>query len=249
MGVCTWCTIASEALTLLALSAASIMDYKYREVEPAYWYAVLRIAIPLGALYMIACKPPLPLRVYLGMDAAALGIAAAAYLAGLLGGGDVLAVAVIAAATPARLGELVVPSMLALLYGGLAAALIPLAYCVLNVSRYRGLLARLARERGAARALQACFSAVPVRVSEALRRPWLYPASWEVGERYSIVEANPPDMLAEIAAERGLDAVIWVTPGLPLVVFITIGYIATLVLGDKPLTLIIQAILHGVHNP
>ncbi|MEB2837312.1 MAG: hypothetical protein GSR80_000522 [Desulfurococcales archaeon] len=245
MGICAWCAIASKALALLALSAASVMDYKYREVEPAYWYAVLRIAIPLGALYMIACKPPLPLRIYLGMDAAALGIAAAAYLAGLLGGGDVLAIAVIAAATPAGLRELIVPSMLALLYGGLAAALIPVAYCVLNISRHSSLLASLAREGGASRAMQACFSAVPVRVSEALRRPWLYPTAWEVGERYNIVESNPPDMLAEIAAERGLDAIIWVTPGLPLVLFITIGYAAALALGDKPLILLIQAIKPG----
>ncbi len=231
--------LAAAALSFLAY--ASYLDVRYREVEPAYWYAALRILAPLGALMVYeSLRAPIPHRVVvaqLAADAAAVAAALATYLAGLLGGGDLLAVALIAAATPLGDSSLLPPALLALLYGSLASLAHVIRFCLVNVARHRARLAELARRRGLWRALAACFTSTPMRVGEALARGWLYPASWEVGP-YRLVEEDPPALLAQVASERGYDAWVWVTPGLPEVLYIALGYLAALLVGDQPIRIL-----------
>jgi preflagellin peptidase FlaK len=234
--------VLTEALCLIALSYASYLDVRFREVEPAYWYAWSRILAPLGfaeayMLYKIKFNVLAPKQFVLYaviLNAVAIGIAYGAYITSFLGGGDVLAVTLVSLADPVMARSILVPSMLSLLYGSLAASLVTIYFCVLNLIQNRGLLRELARRRGVFTALRACFTSYPTTVGEALRKGWLYPAAWEAG-RYNVVEADPPEVLSRLAEERGFEGIVWVTPGLPQVLFITVGFIISLALGDKPL--------------
>jgi prepilin signal peptidase PulO-like enzyme (type II secretory pathway) len=241
--------LLAEVLCLIALSYASYLDVKFREVEPAYWYAWLRILAPLGfaeayTLYKtgFSALTPRQFTLYVAVsNTAAIGVAYGAYAAGLLGGGDVLAVALVSLADPIITRSILVPSLLSLLYGSLAALLVTLYFCTLNLSRNRGLLQELARRKGAFTALKACFTSYPARVGEALSKGWLYPATWEVGE-YNLVEADPPEILSQLAEERGFEETVWVTLGLPQVLFIAIGFTLSLIIGDKPLQALLTLI-------
>jgi len=231
-----------EALCLITLSYASYLDLKFREVEPAYWYAWLRLLAPLGfmeayMLYKLGLGA-LTIRQFalytVVSNTVAIGVAYGAYVAGLLGGGDVLAVVLISLAVPLNSRSILAPSLLSLLYGSLAALSVTVYLCASNLVESRVFLRELARREGAFTALKACFTSHPTTVGEALRMGWLYPAAWEAGS-YSIVETDPPEILSRLAEERGLEGIVWVTPGLPQVLFITIGFTLSLILGDKPL--------------
>ena len=238
----SWLEPLQALLCLAALSYASYLDLRFREVEPAYWYAWLRVLAPLGFMEVyiqhgsgIPQLPPGHFVVYvLASNAASVIVAYGAYLAGLLGGGDVLALLLIAMGDPITPHTILPPSLLSLLYGSVTALLITLYHCVLNIVKSRALLIELVRRKGVLLGLRACFTAYPLVVKEALRRGWLFPAHWELG-KYSVVEADPPELLAQLAEERGLDGTVWVTLGLPQILFIMIGFLASLLLGDKPL--------------
>lgn len=225
-----WATRAIVATTLVL---ASYLDYRYRDVEPIIWYVVIRAALPLGLLCFL--RTSYPLEAAIVGNAAALIVAGGLYFAGLLGGGDVMAITLIALLTPSSPGELLPPSLLALLYGSLIVALVMPAMCIYNMLRAdrRSTLVRLAAEHGALKAIFTCFTSIPLRVEVAICRGWFYPAKHEVGHPYKIIESDPPELLAEIAASRGSDSPVWVTPGLPQIAFILVGYTIAILLGDN----------------
>jgi Flp pilus assembly protein protease CpaA len=239
------CGVAEGSL-LLTLSLAAYMDSRYRDVEPALWLSAARALAPLGILCALHLNPQRPLLALALSNAVAVALVLVLYAAGLLGGGDVFAIAAIATVTPAIPGSLLPPSVLSLLYGSLVPALLIPILCVLNVAKVRGRrrLARLARERGLATSLFICATSVLTTVGKAQERGWLYPSKWDLGEGYSIVERDPPELLAEIARERGLDSEVWATPGLPQVAFILAGYVVALLVGDKPLQWFLRVAAH-----
>lgn len=224
---------AARAIVATTLVLTSYLDYRYRDVEPIIWYVAIRAALPLGLLCFL--RSDYPLEAAIVGNAAALIVAGGLYMAGLLGGGDVMAITLIALLTPSSPGELLPPSLLALLYGSLIVALVMPAMCLYNILRAskRSALARLAAEHGALKATFTCFTGILLQVEVAIRRGWFYPAKHEVGHSYKIIESDPPELLAEIAASRSNDSLVWVTPGLPQIMFILVGYILAILLGDS----------------
>jgi len=240
------CVAPCEASALavgFTLTAAAVLDYRYRDVEPALWVASGLALAPVGILCAARHLDYTSPEAMLAGNVLAIIVALSLYAAGLLGGGDLAAVLLVSIAVPAWERSLLPPSLLTLLYGSMVSvAQIPYM-CASNLAsaQSRRSLRELQREKGVLAALSACATSLYLTLEEALSRGWLYPSKIEVGG-YSIIEREPPELLAPLAAERGLQGRVWVTPGMPQVVFIATGLALAWLLGDAPLRALAESL-------
>ncbi|WP_460123233.1 hypothetical protein [Stetteria hydrogenophila] len=230
-GDCYW----PQALAVGALLGyASYRDARYREVDPYYWAVAFYALSPLAVLcWAQVLLSPVRAAVVVGDLAAVLVVGALVYFY-MLGGADFYATALIAYALPAARDGF--PTALAaLLYASIAGALLTVAFCLYNATVNRGKASR------AGGWLPYCFLGVAVTVREAFERPWWYPLTGPRGN-WGYVDEDPHELLSLVAGERGEDAVIWASPGLPFIAFILAGFAVACLLGARPLAWLLEVL-------
>jgi archaeal preflagellin peptidase FlaK len=256
--------LAALFLTVGVLIAASLSDLKTREVSNKFWLVYGQGAVLLFALRLIFSPDAIPILLVAG--GATIVVAFLLFQFGVMGGADSKALMCLALALP------VAPSFLTPLWQPpFVFYPFPIAILVnsflLSIGSAVFLLARNLFKRASAGKLFQGFERESV-LRKALvlltsyktsfsvleSKPYLYPA-----EEVSVVDSKPVrqfHLVASAAEERdklvtGLENYkeqglfsdgVWVTPGLPHLVFITASLMVTLVVGDLMMWLFFRAV-------
>jgi len=244
-------------LCLSFLIYASWSDYKTREVSNKVWVILGPLALALTAFqYLIYSSQPLQLLIsYVLSFAITSALAIAIFYAGGFGGADAKALMCISLALP------VYPNHLLLQPLGFVSPLFPITIFTNSVllgalsvfyALFRNLL-WIVRNRGGVfegletesfgRKILALVSGYKVKISK-LEKGHMYPLEdVEVNDdgkvkRKLLVfprDEEREEIVARIlenVKEKKLEGGVWVTPGLPLLIFITAGLIIALFYGD-----------------
>ncbi|RLI07128.1 hypothetical protein DRO32_04405 [Candidatus Bathyarchaeota archaeon] len=235
------------SLCLTALSAASLLDLRRREVPDALWLLSGPPLAVLTALWLLRNPGCLTLVVFSLLTT--LALAAAIYFTGIMGGADSKALVLIAVACPTDspwdLLESHPFTPLASFSNALVlTALLSASLLIYNLAwRMRtGLpLFEGIKASRAARAL-ALLSGFKAKTSEVLSgRRHLFPLEVlaEDGSRELSIALGLDLLYDRLEALReasrrgaGLPEYMWVSPGLPMVLFITAGFVMACFLGD-----------------
>jgi len=243
-------------LCLSFLIYASWSDYKTREVSNKVWAILGPLALALtGFQFLVYSSEPLQLIIsYVLSFAITSGLAIAIFYAGGFGGADAKALMCIALALP------VYPSHLLPQPTGFVSPLFPITIFTNSVllgalsvfyALFRNLLWKLRNKGGVFEGLEteslgrkilALFSGYKISVSK-LEKGFMYPLEdVEVNEegvkRKLLVfpkDEERDDIVARIIGNIGkekLEGGVWVTPGLPLLIHITLGLLIALFYGD-----------------
>ena len=241
-------------LCLSFLIYASWSDYKTREVSNKVWVILGPLALALTAFQFLIYCPQL-LFSYLLSFVITSALAIAIFYAGGFGGADAKALMCIALALP------VYPEYLLPQPAGLFSPLFPLTIFTNSVllgalsvfyALFRNLLWKVRNKGGIFEGLEtesfgrkilALFSGYKVKISK-LERGHMYPLEDvdvnDKGEIKRKLLVFPKDeereeivaRILENVKEESLDGGVWVTPGLPLLIFVTAGLIIALAYGD-----------------
>lgn len=220
--------LISNIYALGVLIAASYTDWRYREVEPLYWYVTAKIGVPLGILALIEYHGVLDLKALLPLIIANLVgilVIAGMYAVGLMGGADLAAVAFVALSSPIAglTGSKAPAALLGVLYASvLQASALPVAICMYN------------KLRGTSPGGVRCFFAVKEPASKAITRRWWFPVS-ERGLPSFAIDSWPHEELAAKLELEGPDTSVQVSPGIPFLIFYAIGFLIVVIIGQKPL--------------
>jgi len=241
-------------LCLSFLIYASWSDWKTREVSNKVWVILGPLALALTAFQFLIYSPQLLLLYILSFVITSV-LAIAIFYAGGFGGADAKALMCIALALP------VYPEYLLPQPAGLFSPLFPLTIFTNSVllgalsvfyALFRNLLWKV-RNRGGVfegletesfgRKILALFSGYKVKISK-LERGHMYPLEDvdvnDEGEVKRKLLVFPKDeereeivaRIVENVKEERLDGGVWVTPGLPLLIFVTAGLVIALAYGD-----------------
>jgi archaeal preflagellin peptidase FlaK len=244
-------------LCLSFLVYASWSDYKTREVSNKVWAALGPLALGLtGFQFLVYSPQPLQfLTSYVLAFAITSGLAVAVFYAGGFGGADAKALMCIALALP------VYPNHLLPQPVGFVSPLFPITVFTNGVllgalsvfyALFRNLV-WMVRNRGSifeglatesfGRKILALVSGYKVKVSK-LEKGHMYPLEDvyvnEYGEKKRKLLTFPRyeergeivSRITENIKEKRLGDMVWATPGLPLLIFITAGLIVALTYGD-----------------
>jgi preflagellin peptidase FlaK len=243
--------------TILCISFliyASWSDYKTREVSNKVWVILGPLALALTAFQFFVHTPELMLTYFLSF-AITSALALIIFYAGGFGGADAKALICISLILPVH------PSYFLPQPSGLFSPLFPLTIftnsvllgalsvfyalfrnCVWKVRNKQGLFDGVETE-SLGRKLLALFSGYKVKITK-LEKGHMYPLEdvylneEGVSKRKLLVfptDEEREEIVARIRKnvnEQRVDRTVWVTPGLPLLIFITVGSIIALVYGD-----------------
>lgn len=243
-------------LCLSFLIYASWSDYKTREVSNKVWAILGPLALALtGFQFLVYSSEPLQLIISYALSfAITSGLAITIFYAGGFGGADAKALMCIALALP------VYPSHLLPQPTGFVSPLFPITIFTNSVllgalsvfyALFRNLLWKLRNKGGVFEGLEteslgrkilALFSGYKISVSK-LEKGFMYPLEdVEVNEervkRKLLVfpkDEERDEIVARILGNVGkekLEGGVWVTPGLPLLIHITLGLLIALFYGD-----------------
>ncbi|MCE4614940.1 MAG: prepilin peptidase [Desulfurococcales archaeon] len=236
-----------DLYVLLVLLIASYWDYRKREIEPSYWVYTSITGIILSVLMYRLGFIGVNLETYLVFSLFAIGLVGLFYLLGYMGGADLYAIIFITVSTPRSLNsfELIPSTFMTVVYAAVASALIPVYFCLYNVvsANRRKIIHK--QEKG----FILCFLGIPKRAKEYIRDNgyWFPLTTYTNGKlvtRYSFhVEEEPDDHRQSINSllnENVIDenSIIWVTPGIPFIIFILIGYLLSIIISDIPLQIL-----------
>lgn len=213
-------------LALSMLSLASAWDLKSRSVSDWLW-----IAFGAAAIALYALEPPaledLPM-LFLGLGMVA-GVSFAAYKTGLFGGADALGIIVLAALLPTYSGRYIQAGELGLLFPLTVftnALLISALQIATNIARnlpslQRGLFEGFEQE---SRSKKAVAFLIGYR---AANPRFAFPIeSGGSQRRFDFAFKNAET--AEYESRRN----VWVTPGIPFLVFLLAGLVVSILFGD-----------------
>jgi len=248
-------------LSLSFLFFASWSDWRRREVSNRVWLVMAPLAFVLTTFQFIISRHSFELlQFYLVSFALTAGLSVALFYVGAFGGADAKALMCLALALPSYpldlyrylfrrgSGPLVSPVFpISVFSNGVLLAALTVVYAALRnvVWRFRTgrrLFEGFERESFWRRFLT-FFTGYKVRVSD-LERGHMYPlediAVKESGESERRLLVFPRDEKVDGVVKRILKAkregrlpdVVWATPGLPLLVFLTAGLVVALVFGD-----------------
>lgn len=216
-------------LTLLFLLKACEMDLRERRVPNKLWRNMLLVLIPLNVIEYF--MEPFDLVFAAFQLVFVFAFCYALYYLGLYGGADAKAIMVLAVAFPTYPSFLVFP----LLNHGLGMlAFTTLANSVLAAPF---LVIILLLRNALSGNLEFPYCLIGYRVdAKAIPRfhnLLEYVEGGKVKRRLRSVEPNE-EMLKELrrAADAGLIKEVWVTPGLPFLCFITVGFVIAVGIGD-----------------
>jgi preflagellin peptidase FlaK len=239
--------ITRDLYVLLVLLIASYWDYRKREIEPVYWVYTGVIGLILSTSMYKMGYISINVETYTVFSLIAVGIVGLFYLLGYMGGADLYAVVFIAVTIPGSLNnfEVIPPIFMTVIYAAMASALIPIYLCLYNLisGKNRSIIFR--EKKG----ILLCFLGIPKRAKEYIEsKGYWFPLTTYVDgvlvTRYSFhVEEEPDEHRKDISnlLRKNIieeDSVIWVTPGIPFVIFIFVGYILSIIISDIPLQIL-----------
>jgi preflagellin peptidase FlaK len=253
MDALTLLQLLAIAVTCFFFIVGSILDLKTREVDDRVWLAYAPIGLVLTTATVLLDQS----RIILTIASAAVAcvLAVALFYFGLFGGADAKAIMCLGVSMP--LVPTGFPSLLGyahpffpipvLVTGFICSALLAVWFGLKNLLAYSRLgsvmfqgLERESRWRKAV----AMISGYRTGISRLRTVFYLYPMEEIVeaqdGARRSFklfvgAEADRDKLVSEFSnaySKLNLEGQVWVTPGLPLLVFITIGLVLTLIFGD-----------------
>ena len=238
---------ASLTLTLALLAYASWEDWKSREISDWVWVTLASAGGFLTALRMLLWGRPEPLLWIIGLALLTV-LALALYYVGFLGGADSKALICLGLALPELpsfldplLGVWIVFLPFTIVFNTFLLAALTVLYVALRNLCYWARRGRIfdgfegepLRRKVAAFlvAYKVCRSKLPGNPSLSLaEEPSNGGRRWHF--RFRIMEEP-------VSSLEGLPAEVWVTPQLPLLVFITLALIVSLAIGDLVLQIIV----------
>jgi preflagellin peptidase FlaK len=217
------------AITSATLLYSSYLDLRTREVDDKVWILPSIVGAALNLYAYITSDPSALIMYGVGVGATA-GVAFALYLAGLYGGADAKALTCIAAVHPTTgFGVQLhgITGLTTFTNGMILSASLPISLAIYNLSRIaRGeRIFRGFESEPWYRRVSACF--IGTRVYNSAGRKFWSPVEKRVdGLRKFVFNISIDDM-----AEAEYDDM-WITPGIPLLIFFTGGYFLALAIGD-----------------
>ena len=232
---------------------ASWSDFKNREVSNKVWavLAPLAFALTFSQLFMFA---PDMLQIYALSFVITSAVSVALFYAGAFGGADAKALICLSLALPSPVHLLQPFGFVSPLFpitvfcNAVLLAALTVFYAVTRnlLWKYRtgNELFEGFEEQSMSRKILAVLCGYKVNITELERKRHFYPLEdvlvAETGEAERRLLVFPSDEKKEEIVERILEAKgkgelgnsVWVTPGLPLLIFITAGLIIALTLGD-----------------
>lgn len=241
-------------LTCLAfLTYSSWSDVKTREVSDRVWLIFFPIALSLTSVRIVLCQKLFQvsiLSVFLGLIVSAILL-----YSGFFGGADVKALICVTVSNPTP------PAMVNPIAGFLHPFFPITLFCnscliALSSAAYMALRNLLRTSKGGRRLfggfeeepvwrkMLAFISGYKIDISELKKRKHLYPMEQVSGRndkmmrrfRFFVdVEENQEKRVKELEGhvKKGLvPGEVWISPGLPMLVFFTLGYVLTVTLGD-----------------
>jgi archaeal preflagellin peptidase FlaK len=257
--------LAALLLTLIVFIAASLSDLKTREISNKYWLVYGPCAGMLFALRLVLSTAAIP--ILLVSSGATIVVAFLLFQFGVMGGADSKALMCLALALPAAPSFLTPLWQPPLFLYPFPIAILVNSF-LLSIGSAVFLLARNLAKRAAAgktlfqgferesilRKALVLLTSYKTNFNALQSKPYLYPA-----EEVSVIDSKPVrqfHLVASAAEERdkmvtGLQNYkeqgmfsdgVWVTPGLPHLVFMTASLIVTLVVGDLMMWLFFRAV-------
>ena len=251
--------VARIILSLSFLFYASWSDWKQREVSNKVWIVFAPLALALTAIQIVFYAPSLfnaqeLLLPYVLSFVITSALSVALFYAGAFGGADAKALMCLALALPSPIYlipnvELFLPIFPFTVFSNavLLAAVTALYAIVRNfiwkLRKSTELFAGFENE-SVGRKIVVLMTGYKVEPVELERSPHIYPLEdinvKENGESQRVLLTFPKDeeretIVANIASARKEGKIqngVWVTPGLPMLIFITAGLIIALLLGD-----------------
>ncbi len=229
--------------TLLTLIYASYRDLKYRDIPELTWApaAVLAIVLNLALgeysnlLYLVFSLMPAILLLTMS-------------LLGMIGGADFLAILLVGLAHPKF--TIIPISLLTLLYSLIIPLMLVIYYATYNLFKFRRTLSTIKCATG--KKLYLILFGKPVKVRDFLNMRFTYlltiPRKSEFACRASFSmeeeEESARKLILKYINEGVLspDDYIWITPALPHVFFILVGYILSLLTPEQLLVRILSII-------
>jgi len=239
--------VIRDLYVFLVLLIASYWDYRKREIEPAYWvYTSIIGALLSLSMYKMGFIE-LNTKIYLVFSLFAIGLVGLFYLLGYMGGADLYAIIFITVSVPVSLNsfEIIPPTFMTVVYAAIASTLIPIYFCLFNLASHERRKIISKQNRG----FILCFLGIPKKAKEYVTEyGYWFPLTTYINgklvNRYSFhVEEEPNDhrkrintLLNKKAIDE--DSIIWVTPGIPFVIFVLIGYLLSIIISDLPLQIL-----------
>ena len=231
--------IVKISLTLVMLLYTSLLDIRSREVDPKIW---VYFAIPIYAsfIYQVTIEYEEFIKmakIYLVILLLIMVVLTLLYYTGLLGGGDLFALFIIASTHPEVNGILLkgAPfplSLQVLLFSSVIASFFSVYFCLYNIVNNRDKL----RKEPLIHRIILCFTAIALPVKDVVKKRFWYPLErpWS-DEKLMFFKVEEDDLelmkhLKEWARQNGaMNVKIWVTYGSPFLVYILIGYIIAII--------------------
>ncbi|AEM38840.1 hypothetical protein Pyrfu_0972 [Pyrolobus fumarii 1A] len=235
---------AQHIAAIAFLILGSLFDLRSRAIPSWLPYIFIGTEAILLAYRVYTGSVPHTWQAYLVIDAFLLAAIAVLVLLCLKGMGDLLMFLGITLAEP--FGATLLPApLLTLLYYSLASLTISIYIAAHNIasSESRRQLSKLPLTKRVIR----IFTARPVRAETIAKGSWWIPIDLP-GAKDTVcsVEVDPSDIVKRAIAEgrvRPKDY-LWATYGIPALVPLTVGFILALTLGDKPIILLLESLIH-----
>ena len=247
-------------IILVTLSYTSILDIKYREVNPRIWlYAGIPLAFITIVVEWIKGFPRIDLIYMLINLIIVLAAVGGLYYTNLMGGGDLFSLVIIAYSNP--INPLVEGGFLknsldfnmpfiipVLLYSSLIAILYAVILSVYNLVFNRSEVKRLPRRIK----ILYITTAKPIRVRDLIEKRFWYPLErpWSKNRfRFTFnVEEDDAEVIRKIKRMLNKGRIkpedkLWCTYGLPFILFITIGIAISFAGGDIILTKLLTTLM------
>jgi len=241
-------------LCLAFLAYASWSDYKTREVSNLVWAFFAPLAFALASFQFLLFAPEL-LYIYALSFIVTSALSIALFYSGAFGGADAKALMCLSLALPSYPASLQTPQNIVspifpiiVFTNAVLLAALSVFYAVLRnmlwMSRNgKGLFEGLEKESFGRKVLT-FLCGYKVKITQLEMVEHLYPledaCTTETGESRRRLLVFPKDEEREAIVERILEAAdegkiekeVWATPGLPMLIFITVGLIVALTFGD-----------------
>ena len=256
LGMCEWLDSARVLVSLMFLSAASVYDLKFREVPNSVWVAFtpIGLALTFASIALNGWNQTVILA-WIVTAAVTIGLSVFLFYLGLFGGADAKALMCLAASMPTQPNLVVIKPVMEA-YASISPPISTFNNAVLLAS-----LLTIAISIRNLMDLAKCGGRIfdGLEDESVVKKAFIFLTGYRVhsgklrsrGHHYIILEefSRGEDgrirrrlkMLKRLSGEENLggesipgefDGEVWVTIGLPFIVFITFGFAASMLVGD-----------------
>jgi len=249
--IACWIDVLRVLVSLSFLSASSWYDYKFREVSNRMWvlFAPIGFTLTLLQYYMeySAEKNSAIFVFWILSLTVTTGISLLLFYAGFFGGADAKALICLSITnpiyprfSPARFNVMMPIFPLAVLINAVLASamLVPVIFCY-NMIRYvqfKGAMFRGLEHEARWKKALVFITGIKIDLeklkSDSHYIPLEYLTEEKNGKIIRHLKVSPRLEEEDIKELEGLNGQIWVTPGLPFLIFVTIGFIVAIFFGD-----------------